>query len=147
MTDIKSDGGYRLMTIVRFCITRSVLYNESPKKLFCGSWYLIYFMYSLRHSIWYNLTLRSEIKFQGNCACEPSFRYVFPGSEAEKCRPLDHRWQIPFIHSAQFIISNQFLYIQHCSSYFLHLTPSSMSWYGADLSVAHAPLPEHLFEG
>ena len=33
--DIKSDGGYGLVTIVRCCITWSVLFNESPKKLFC----------------------------------------------------------------------------------------------------------------
>ena len=34
---------------------------------------------------------------------EPRFRYLSPGREGEKCRPLDHRRQIPFIHSAQTI--------------------------------------------
>ena len=39
--------------------------------------------------------------------CELSFRYLTSpaGSEGEKCRPLDHMWQIPFIHSARFIYS------------------------------------------
>ena len=32
---------------------------------------------------------------------EPSFRYLSPGTGGEKCRTLDRRWQIPFIHSAQ----------------------------------------------
>ena len=32
---------------------------------------------------------------------EPSFRYLSPGIEGEKCRPLDHTWQIPFGHSAR----------------------------------------------
>ena len=38
--------------------------------------------------------------------CELSLRYVWPGSEGEKCQPLDHSWQIRFIHSAQFIFSS-----------------------------------------
>ena len=39
---------------------------------------------------------------------EPRFRYLSPGSEGEKCRPLDHLWQTPFIHSARFIRSSSF---------------------------------------
>mgnify|MGYP006896101135 CR=1 FL=1 len=39
---------------------------------------------------------------------EPRFRYLSPGSEGEKCRPLDHRRQIPFIHSARLIHSSKF---------------------------------------
>ena len=39
---------------------------------------------------------------------EPSFRYLSPGIEGEKCRPLDHRWQIPFIPSAQLIRASIF---------------------------------------
>ena len=39
---------------------------------------------------------------------EPRFRYLSPGREGEKCRPLDHRRQIPFIHSARFISSSNF---------------------------------------
>ena len=44
--------------------------------------------------------------------CEPSFRYLLSGSEGEKCRPLDHRCQIPFIHSVRvFSGSNLYIYI------------------------------------
>ena len=32
---------------------------------------------------------------------EPSFRYLSPGKKGEKCRPLDHMWQNPFVHSAR----------------------------------------------
>ena len=39
---------------------------------------------------------------------EPRFRYLSPGSEGEKCRPLDHLWQTPFIHLARFISSSSF---------------------------------------
>ena len=39
---------------------------------------------------------------------EPSFRYLSPGIEGEKCRPLDHLWQIPFIHSVQLIRASIF---------------------------------------
>ena len=39
---------------------------------------------------------------------ELSFRYLSPGIEGEKCRPLDHTWQIPFIHSVQFLITSHF---------------------------------------
>jgi len=39
-TDIKSDGGYPLITIGRFCIM-SFLSNESPKKIFGGFQILI----------------------------------------------------------------------------------------------------------
>ena len=42
---------------------------------------------------------------------EPSFRYLSPGREGEKCRPLDHTWQIPFVHSARLMIgSNSDIY-------------------------------------
>lgn len=41
-TNIKPDGGYRLVTIVRFCIICSVLSNESPRKLI-GGVALLYF--------------------------------------------------------------------------------------------------------
>ena len=39
----------------------------------------------------------------GDRFCEPSFRYLLPGSEEEKCRPLNHMSQIPFIHSVRLI--------------------------------------------
>ena len=41
---------------------------------------------------------------------DPSFGYPSPGREGEKCRPLDHMWQIPFVHSGQFVITS-YLYI------------------------------------
>ena len=42
---------------------------------------------------------------------EASFRYLSPGSEGEKCRPLDHAWQNPFVHSARCMIgSNSYIY-------------------------------------
>ena len=42
---------------------------------------------------------------------EPSIRYLSPGREGEKCRPLDHMWQTPFVHSARLIIgSNSYIY-------------------------------------
>ena len=37
-------------------------------------------------------TERCSPRFQpGDRFCEISFRYLSPGSEGEKCRPLDHR--------------------------------------------------------
>ena len=46
---------------------------------------------------------------------EPRFRYLSPGSEGEKCRPLDHMWQTPFIHSVQTVITSKFhIYIKVC---------------------------------
>ena len=36
-------------------------------------------------------TKRCSPRFRpGDRFCEPSFRYLLPGSEGEKCRPLDH---------------------------------------------------------
>ena len=36
-------------------------------------------------------TKRCSPRFQaGDRFCEPSFRYLSPGSEGEKCRPFDH---------------------------------------------------------
>ena len=42
--------------------------------------------------------------------CELRFRYQSSptGSEGEISRPLDHVWQIPFIHSARFVTSCNF---------------------------------------
>lgn len=37
--------------------------------------------------------------------------------------------------------------MQQCSSYFLHLVASTVSWYGADLTFAQALLTKHLFRG
>ena len=49
--------------------------------------------------------------------CEPSFRYLLPGSEGGKCRPLDQRKQIPLIHSVRLISSDNF-YIYRTYDYF-----------------------------
>ena len=42
--------------------------------------------------------------------CELRFRYQSSptGSEGEISRPLDHMWQIPFIHLVQFVTSSNF---------------------------------------
>ena len=50
---------------------------------------------------------------------EPSFRYLSPGREGEKCRPLDHMGQIPFIHSDRFLILNNFYIYTILSHLFL----------------------------
>ena len=50
---------------------------------------------------------------------EPRFRYLSPGREGEKCRPLDHTWQIPFIHSVQFVITSNFHIYIKMSRFFL----------------------------
>ena len=52
---------------------------------------------------------------------EPTFRYLLSDREGEKCWSLNHAWQIPFFHSAQFIISSNF-YIYGT------LVPSSIVW-------------------
>ena len=75
--------------------------------------------------------------------CELSFRYLSPGSEGEKCRPLNHRWQIPFIHSTQITLSSNFLYIWQCSSFYFHLVLVSASWHGA-CAVAETFISEPL---
>ena len=57
-------------------------------------------------------TKRCSPRFRpGDRFCELSFRYLSPGSEGEKRRPLDHMRQIPFIHSTRFIsTSNSYIY-------------------------------------
>ena len=46
---------------------------------------------------------------------EPRITYPSPGREREKCRLLDLMWQIPFIHSVQFVITSNFhIYIEVC---------------------------------
>ena len=56
-------------------------------------------------------TERCSPRFRlGGRFCELRFRYQSSptGSEGEISRPLDHRWQIPFIHSTQFTPSSKF---------------------------------------
>jgi len=78
-------------------------------------------------------TKRCSPRFRpGDRFCEPSFRYLSPGSEGEKCGFLDPMWQIPFIHLPSFAIS---ISKKQCSSYILHVVRSSVSWYGAYLRM------------
>ena len=59
--------------------------------------------------------------------CKLRIRYQSSptGSEREISRPLDHMWQIPFIHSTR--IS---LYVTDGASYFLHVVHWSVFWCG-----------------
>ena len=76
---------------------------------------------------------------------EPSFRYLLPGREGEKCRPLDHTRQIPFVHSARLIVgSNSYIYNS--------ISVISCMWYvqvyrhhHAYLTIAHALLHKHSY--
>ena len=76
---------------------------------------------------------------------EPSFRYLSPGREGEKCRPLDHTWQIPFVHSAGLIVgSNSYIYNS--------ILVISCMWYvqvyrhhHAYLTIAHVLLHKHSY--
>ena len=52
-------------------------------------------------------TMFPEISAQWS-PLEPTFRYLLSDREGEKCWSLNHAWQIPFFHSAQFIISSNF---------------------------------------
>ena len=47
-------------------------------------------------------TMLPEISAQKSLS-EPSFSYLSPGREGEKCRPLDHSRQIHFIYSDRFV--------------------------------------------
>ena len=65
--------------------------------------------------------------------CPPRFRSanrfcdLSPGREGEISRPLDHMWQIPFIHSTRFKTNNNFyIYIEQFSSCFPHVVRSSV---------------------
>ena len=54
-------------------------------------------------------TERCSPRFRpGDRFLDLSFRYLSPGSEGEKCRPLDPMRQIPFIHSSRFIECSDF---------------------------------------
>ena len=89
-------------------------------------------------------TKRCSPRFRpGDRFCKLSFRCMSPCSEGEKCRPLDHLWQIPFIHSTRFITCNNSIYIAQRSSFYFHVVYSSMSWYGAYLTIAHALFKKH----
>ena len=69
---------------------------------------------------------------------EPRFRYLSPGREGEKCRPLDHMWQIPFIHSVQFVITSNFhIYISKFADSFFQVVRIRTSWYGGYSTTAH----------
>ena len=63
-------------------------------------------------------TERCSLRFRpgGRFWGELRFRYLSPGGEGDKYRPLDHRWQIPFVHSARFISSSKFYIYRAISS-------------------------------
>ena len=95
-------------------------------------------------------TERCSPRFRpGGRFCELRFRYQSSptGSEGEISRPLDHMWQIPFIHSTRLILVAISIYITQRSSYFLHVVHSSVSWFGAYLTFTHALLKKHPFQG
>ena len=82
--------------------------------------------------------------------CELIFRYLSSptGREGEISRPLDHMRQIPFIHSARLIESTNFyIYIEQSSRYFLHVVRSGVYYCRAYLTIAHALLQGHFFQG
>ena len=77
---------------------------------------------------------------------EPSFRYLSPGIEGEKRRPLDRMWQIPFIHSVQFLITSHFYnYIyESVTGYFFHVVRKSASLHNRYLTIALVPFKHTL---
>ena len=77
-------------------------------------------------------TERCSPRFRpGGRFLEPSFRYLSPGREGEKCRPLDHTWQNPFVHSARLTIAS-ISYIYHS------IVVISSMWYAqVCLAVVH----------
>ena len=73
-------------------------------------------------------TMLSEISARRSLL-EPSFIYLSPGSEGEKCRPLDHMRQIPFNHSAPLIVCRISIHIHQCCNNFPHMVSLSTSRY------------------
>ena len=79
---------------------------------------------------------------------EPRFRYLSPGSEGEKCRPLDHMRQIPFIHSVQYVKSSHF-YIYIYIYIYQSVPVTSSKWYvkvchaGSYFTIAHVLFRNH----
>ena len=64
------------------------------------------------------------------------------GREGEKCRPLDHIRQVPFIHSALFSFYTNIdshIYAKVFQLFLLYGT-YVVSWYGLHLSFTHAPI-------
>ena len=83
------------------------------------------------------------------CFCELMFRYLSSptGREGEISRPLDHMRQIPFIHSARPKDSTNFYIYRtvfEIFSPYCTLTCILMRGY---LTIVHALLQEHLFQG
>ena len=68
---------------------------------------------------------------------EPRFRCLSPGREGEKCRPLDHMWQIPFIHSVRFVLLHHFHIYVKDSQLPLPCGYWIVSWYGRYSKIAH----------
>ena len=82
----------------------------------------------------------------GDRFCELSFSYLSPDIEGGKCRPLDYMWQILFIHPTRFMTSSS-IYTTPCCSYLLHVVHSSVSKYGAYLTIAHGLLQKLSIQG
>ena len=89
-------------------------------------------------------TKRCSPRFRpGDRFWELSFRYLSPDSEGEKCRPLDHIWQIPFIHSGRLIIGGNFYIYVKFLQLFSPCGTSSIPWHRAYLIIAGALLQKH----
>ena len=90
-------------------------------------------------------TKRCSPRFRpGGRFCELSFRYLSPGREGEKCRPLDHTWQIPFFHSARLTIGSNY-YIYNSILVIPSMWYVQVSCSGAYLAIARALLQKHSY--
>ena len=94
-----------------------------------------------------DLTQRFSPRFRpSDRFCKLSIRYLSLSSEGEKCRPLDHLWQIPFIDSAQVVSSSNFYPIIQCYSGILLVIRSSVYGDGACWTIAPALFDKHSFK-
>ena len=94
-------------------------------------------------------TKRCSPRFRpGDRFCELiiSFRYLSPGSEGEKCQPLENLWQIPFTHSTRHLTCSNCIYIKQRFSYFILVLHLNVSSYGEHFTITHAPLWKHSFQ-
>ena len=68
------------------------------------------------------------------------------GREGEKCRPLDHMRQIPYVHPALFLSYTGIIFCIYAKDFhrFHPYGNHIASWYNVDLSFTHALLQNHL---
>ena len=68
------------------------------------------------------------------------------GREGEKCRPLDHIRQIPYVHPALFLSYTGIIFCIYAKDFhrFHPYGNHIASWYNVDLSFTHALLQNHL---